>query len=171
MKKKIINILFTVGFVFYILFLLWNIPFKYVSPIEVFSTNRYFSRTLNLIPFYDIFNGNYNGLDIWGNVILFIPLGIYMNIINKNNAIYINIFKILSISLIFEASQYIFGIGASDITDIITNTIGGIIGIGIYMVIKKIFKEDKKVKNFVTICSIVIMIPVAILLIGIYIYN
>lgn len=88
MKKKIINILFTIGFVFYISFLLWNIPFKYVSPLEVFSTNRYFSRTLNLIPFYDIFNGNYNSLDIWGNIILFIPLGIYMNIINKNNAIY-----------------------------------------------------------------------------------
>ncbi|MHB9940995.1 hypothetical protein CF065_05050 [Clostridium sporogenes] len=171
MKKKIINILFTIGFVFYILFLLWNIPFKYVSPIEVFSTNRYFSRTLNLIPFCDIFTGNYNGLDIWGNVILFIPLGIYMNIINKNNAIYINIFKILSISLIFEASQYIFGIGASDITDIITNTIGGIIGIGIYMVIKKIFKENTKVKNFITICSIVIMIPVAIILIALFIYN
>ncbi|MDU1321302.1 MAG: VanZ family protein [Clostridium botulinum] len=171
MKKKIINILFTVGFVFYILFLLWNIPFKYVSPIEVFSTNRYFSRTLNLIPFYDIFNGNYNDLDIWGNVILFIPLGIYINIINKNNAIYINIFKIFSISLIFEASQYIFGMGASDITDIITNTIGGIIGIGIYMVIKKIFKEDTKVKNFITICSIVTMIPVAIILIALFIYN
>ncbi len=94
-----------------------------------------------------------------------------MNIINKNNAIYKNIFKIFSISLIFEASQYIFGIGASDITDIITNTIGGIIGIGIYMVIKKIFKENTKVKNFITICSIVIMIPVAIILIALFIYN
>ncbi len=94
-----------------------------------------------------------------------------MNIINKNNAIYKRIYKIFAISLIFEASQYIFGIGASDITDIITNTIGGIIGIGIYMVIERVFKEDKKVKNFITICSIVIMIPVAILLIGIYIYN
>ncbi len=39
------------------------------------------------------------------------------------------------------------------------------------MVIERVFKEDKKVKNFITICSIVIMIPVAILLIGIYIYN
>ncbi|MCS4465087.1 VanZ family protein [Clostridium botulinum] len=99
-----------------------------------------------MIPFYDIFNGNYNSLDIWGNIILFIPLGIYMNIINKNNAIYKRIYKIFAISLIFEASQYIFGIGASDITDIITNTIGGIIGIGIYMLIKRVFKENKKVK-------------------------
>ncbi|EJO5348468.1 VanZ family protein [Clostridium botulinum] len=172
MKKKVINVLFIVGLVFYIIFLLWNIPFKYVSPLQVFSPDRYFSRTLNLIPFNElIFNGNYDKLDIWGNVILFIPLGIYMNIINKNTHIYINICRIFVISFIFEAGQYIFGIGASDITDIITNTIGGIIGIGIYMIIKKIFNDNIKVKNFITICSIVIMVPVAIILMALFIYN
>ncbi|ENK1242778.1 VanZ family protein [Clostridium botulinum] len=171
MKTKMINILFIVGFAFYTLFLLWNIPFKYVSPLEVFSTNRYFSRTLNLIPFYDIFNGIYNGLDIWGNIILFIPLGIYVNVISKDSRVYKSICKIFSISLIFEVSQYVFGIGASDITDIITNTIGGIVGVGIYMVIKKVFKNDIKAKNFITICSIVIMIPVSTILILLFIYN
>ncbi|KOR24979.1 VanZ family protein [Clostridium sp. L74] len=171
MNRKIINVLFYIGFVFYTLFLLWNIPFKYVSPLEVFSTNRYFSRTLNLIPFCDIFNGIYNGLDIWGNIILFIPLGIYVNMISKNSRVYKSICKIFSISLIFEVSQYVFGIGASDITDIITNTIGGIVGIGIYMVIKEILKEDERVKKFITICSIVIMIPVSTILILLFIYN
>ena len=39
------------------------------------------------------------------------------------------------------------------------------------MVIERVFKEDKKVKNFITICSIVIMIPVAIILIALFIYN
>ena len=171
MKKKIINILFILGFVFYIIFILWNIVFKYVSPLELFSSNRYCSRTLNLIPFYDIFNGNYNRLDIFGNIILFIPLGIYINMVGKNSKVSKNIYKIIIISLIFEVSQYVFGIGASDITDIITNTIGGVIGIGIYMAIKKIFKDDNKVKTFITICSMVVMIPVVIILIGIFMYN
>ena len=171
MKKKIINILFILGFVFYIIFILWNIVFKYVSPLELFSSNRYCSRTLNLIPFYDIFNGNYNRLDIFGNIILFIPLGIYINMVGKNSKVSKNIYKIIIISLIFEVSQYVFGIGASDITDLITNTIGGVIGIGIYMAIKKIFKDDNKVKTFITICSMVVMIPVVIILIGIFMYN
>lgn len=171
MKKKIINILFILGFVFYIIFILWNIVFKYVSPLELFSSNRYCSRTLNLIPFYDVFNGNYNRLDIFGNIILFIPLGIYINVVGKNSKVLKYIYKIAMISLIFEVSQYVFGIGASDITDIITNTIGGVIGIGIYMAIKKIFKDDNKVKTFITICSIVLMIPVVIILIGIFMYN
>ncbi|HAK43996.1 MAG TPA: hypothetical protein DCM59_16530 [Clostridium sp.] len=171
MKKKIINILFILGFLFYIIFILWNIVFKYVSPLELLSSNRYCSRTLNLIPFYDIFNGNYNRLDIFGNIILFIPLGIYINMFGKNSKVSKSIYKIIIISLIFEVSQYVFGIGASDITDIITNTIGGVIGIVIYMAIKKIFKDDNKVKTFITICSMVVMIPVVIILIGIFMYN
>lgn len=171
MKKKIINILFILGFVFYIIFILWNIVFKYVSPLELFSGNRYCSRSFNLIPFYDIFIGAYNGLDIFGNIILFIPLGIYINMIAKDSGISKNIYKIIMVSLIFEVSQYVFGIGASDITDIITNTIGGVIGIGIYMIIKKVFKDDNKIKNFITICSMLVMIPVAIIVILLFMYN
>ncbi|MGO5093840.1 VanZ family protein [Clostridium sp. LCP25S3_F10] len=56
--------------------------------------------------------------------------------------------EIFSISLIFEVSQYVFGIGASDITDIITNTIGKIVGMGIYMVIKKILNYVIGLNNF-----------------------
>ncbi|MEG1481253.1 VanZ family protein [Clostridium sp.] len=166
-----INTLFIVGLIFYILFVLWNILFKYVSPLELFSTNRYFSRTLNLIPFNDILNGYYNKLDIFGNIILFIPLGIYINIIMKNNKALKNIYIIVVISLLLETIQYIFGIGASDITDIITNTIGDILGIFIYMILKNLFVKDFKVKSFITICSILIMLPVTLLLIAIIAHN
>lgn len=171
-SKRMINTLFIMGFVFYIGFVLWNIPFKYVSPLELFSSDRYYlSRTLNLIPFDEVFKGNFSKLDIYGNVILFIPLGIYISLLIKDIKISKSIFIMATISFIFECSQYIFGIGASDITDIITNTIGGIIGIVIYTAIKKIFKERAKVKNFITICSTGVMIPVSIIIIGIFIAN
>lgn len=171
MRKKIINSLFIISFGFYLLFLLWCILFKYVSPTELFSSGRHFSRSLNLIPFNDVINGNYNSLDIFGNIILFIPLGIYINLFFKNSKIVTSIVKIAIISLIFEILQYVLAIGASDITDIITNTCGGIIGLYLYLIIKKIFKDDKKVKNFVAICSSLVMIPVAFLLVMLFISN
>ena len=171
MRKKIINILFIMGFIFYLLFILWNILFKYVSPLEIFSNDRFFSQTLNIIPFNDIFKGKFNKMDIYGNIILFIPFGIYINMIIKDVRISKSICIIAIISFIFEVSQYILGIGASDITDIITNTIGGIIGIGIYTIIKSIFKYNNKVKSFITICSTIIMLIVSIILIGIFMYN
>lgn len=160
MKKKIINILFVTSFIFYVSFLIWNILFKYVSPMELFSSSRYFYRNINLIPFNDIINNNYNQLDIWGNVILFIPLGIYIKTFFKNSNMLKNIIILCGISLIFEVSQYVFAIGATDITDIITNTIGGILGINIYLLLKRLLKEDKKIKNFISICSTIVMIIV-----------
>lgn len=171
MGKKATNTLFIMGFIFYSLFILWVILFKYVSPFELFDENRYFSRSMNIIPFNDILNGRFNKLDLFGNVILFIPLGIYINIMIKNIKFSKCIGRIVATSLAFECIQYIFGLGASDLTDIIINTVGGIMGIGIYKLIKKGFKEHNKVKNFIAICSTVVMIPVITVIIGIIVAN
>lgn len=171
MKKKTINILLIVPFVFYMGFLLWNILFKYVSPIEVFSCNRYFSRTINLIPFNDIIQGNYNKLDLFGNIILFVPLGIYISILLDKNKTLKNILIILIVSLVFESCQYIFGIGATDITDIITNTFGGVIGIYVYKMLILLFKGGERVKKVIAICSFIMMLIVSLLLIVIIIAN
>ncbi|WP_394861869.1 VanZ family protein [Paraclostridium bifermentans] len=168
--KKIINNLFIAGFIFYVLFVVWQILFKYSTPLQLFGNREYF-RSVNIIPFNDIINGNFNKLDIVGNVILFIPLGIYLNIINPTSKISNNIYIIIGISLGFECIQYILGLGATDTTDIITNSVGGLIGIGIYTVIEKLFKNKVKVKNFVTICSTVVMVFVGILITGIVMYN
>lgn len=171
MWKRVINGLFFISFIFYVVFVLWNILFKYVAPWEVFDDGRELFRGVNFIPFNDILNGNYNEMDVVGNVILFVPLGIYMAMLFKKFSVYKNIGIIALVSIFFEVSQYVFSLGASDITDIITNTAGGILGVGIYLVIKKIFKEDRKVKNFVAICSTLVMIPVAFLLIVLFSYN
>lgn len=168
--KKIINNLFIAGFIFYVLFVVWQILFKYSTPLQLFGNREYF-RSVNIIPFNDIINGNFNKLDIVGNVILFIPLGIYLNIINPTSKISNNIYIIIGTSLGFECIQYILGLGATDTTDIITNSVGGLIGIGIYKVIEKLFKNKAKVKNFVTICSTVVMVFVGILITGIVMYN
>lgn len=40
-----------------------------------------------------------------------------------------NITVIAGVSLLFEGLQFIFAIGASDITDFMGNTLGGIIGV------------------------------------------
>lgn len=164
MIKKMFNIMFATMVILYVLFLLWCILFKYVSPIELFSHNRYFTRTVNLVPFNDIRNGYFNKLDIYGNIILFIPLGIYLNIIKKNLKVYKSICIIILVSFIFEISQYVFRIGASDVTDIITNTIGGIIGIVIYFLFLKVFKGNYKTKVFITVLSLTIMTPVEVLM-------
>ncbi len=58
------------------------------------------------------------------------------------------IFTIVSLTFVFEIIQFIFAIGRADITDVLSNTLGGIIGIGIYALLSKVLKgRTNKVLN------------------------
>jgi glycopeptide antibiotics resistance protein len=46
-------------------------------------------------------------------------------------------------SVAVEIIQYIFAIGATDITDVITNTLGGFIGLGLYTLSNKYINTEK----------------------------
>lgn len=90
-------------------------------------------RSINLIPFRETLfvNNKINYKDVIYNVLVFIPLGIYLKIIFQKWPIYKIIVTGLLVSTSYESIQYIFAIGCSDITDIITNTSGTLIGIAI----------------------------------------
>lgn len=82
------------------------------------------------------------------NLLLFVPLGMYLKFIFKNNK-FSNVLIIILLSLNFELLQYILHIGVSDITDIIMNTLGGIIGIILISVFFNLLskKTNSKILN------------------------
>ena len=110
-----------------------------------------------------------NKLDLYGNIIIFFPFGILFNII-KEHSFFKNIFAFSITSLIFEILQYILAIGASDITDIILNTLGGVLGLMFYNVLKMILKKEIADKIIIVLATI-LMIFVITILILIKIYN
>ena len=69
-------------------------------------------------------------------------------------------FLILMTSFIFEVLQYILAIGGTDITDIITNTCGGVTGIGIYWSAIRIFRSRKRTETVIVVFAIVVTILV-----------
>lgn len=52
------------------------------------------------------------------------------------------IFAISGTAFIFETIQFVFAIGRADITDVLANALGGIIGIGIYALLSKVFRSS-----------------------------
>ena len=128
--------------------LTWIIVFKFRFHI---SDLKYI-RSINLIPF----KANVTK-EILINVILFIPLGMYLKRTLDNKFL-----NILLISFIFEALQYILHIGVSDITDIIMNTLGGIIGISIISISSLIFNNNKFINKLFD--SLLITMPVFMIL-------
>lgn len=89
-------------------------------------------RSLNLVPFGG--TGELHGLgsrELAVNVLAFVPLGVLVYLAARRRSLARMLLPIAATTLTFEVVQYAFGIGASDITDLLTNTAGGLIGLGI----------------------------------------
>lgn len=100
------------------------------------------------------------------NMVIFVPLGIYAGALLKRWTTGKKLFLFFLISLICEVLQFILGVGAYDITDVISNTLGGITGLLIYKAVEKIpgFKTQKFI-NIIAAAGTVLMILLLSLLI------
>lgn len=163
--NKLTNVLFII----YLTALFWIIVFKFNVPFSYMGNTR----SVNLIPFSEslIINGQLAFSEIIMNIVIFIPLGIYIGTLFKRWIIGKKLFLFFLISLICEGFQFILGVGASDITDIINNTLGGIIGLMIYEGIEKIFKNSVKAQKFINMMATIGTILMILLLLLLIITN
>jgi glycopeptide antibiotics resistance protein len=78
------------------------------------------------------------------------------------------ILTIVGLTFVFEIIQFIFAIGRADITDVFSNTLGGIIGIGIYALLSKVLKgrTNKVINVLAAVFTILALLLVALLLIS-----
>lgn len=143
-------------FIFYLIVLIWIIVFK----LQFSFRDLPELRSINIIPFGQsrTTNGIISYSEIINNTMAFIPFGVLINVLRENKSFIKKVFPIVMTSLLFEVIQFIFGIGASDITDIIANSLGGIIGILIAIVISKIFYSNwRKVINIISLIGGIIL--------------
>lgn len=167
-NNKIKSNLIIILFIAYVVFLTWIILFKMQFNFKYLP----YIRSINLIPFGDstIINGKIDFSEIIYNMLAFIPIGLYIGILERDKKFIKKILPIFILSLVYEILQYIFHIGATDITDLIMNTLGGAIGIAIINVLYKIFKRNEKVDKALTIlasiCTILLFCLVLLLIIA-----
>lgn len=137
-------------------FLLYSVFIFYIVILFalLFMNRRSFS-SINIVPFHsiitylssdDILLRSFALSNVLGNIVLFIPLGVYLTLFNRDKRLYKNVLWIILISSSAESLQYIFKIGACDIDDVILNSLGGFIGIAAYRTLLLIFKDVHKVK-------------------------
>ena len=153
-------------FIGYTLILVWILLFKMSFSID----ELYKSRSINIIPFMGsvIVNGRIYISEIINNIIVFVPVGIYICMLKENWSILRKISVGFFISLGIEVLQFILAIGATDITDLIGNTLGGIIGIGVFYLFSKVFKNKTNniINTLALIATILLLAFISILLIA-----
>lgn len=154
-KKK--NTLITILFFIYLIILTWIIVFK----MQFTLTDLGHYRHINLIPFGEsvIVNNRIDISEMLMNVLAFGPMGVYLSMMEPGEGFLRNLFPIFFISLIYEVMQYVLAVGASDITDLIMNTLGGVAGIGVFYCFQKVFKENTiKILNILALCGTILLI-------------
>jgi glycopeptide antibiotics resistance protein len=157
--KKITLTLFTI----FLIILFWIIVLK-LNVHQLYKAN---TRSINLIPFTQptIINNKTDYGEMILNVLVFIPLGLFSGALYKRWTIIKQVFLFFSVSYLCESFQYIFGTGASDITDIIDNTLGGLIGLMTFRGIEKAYQDHQKAQKLINIIGIIGTLLILLLLI------
>ncbi|HAP7599686.1 VanZ family protein [Enterococcus faecium] len=126
----------------YLFFLLWVILFKLSFNLPQFLTYSY--SNVNLVPFSTFSFENTTVLrETTYNLIVFFPFGVLLNVNFKRLSFSKKLGIIFLVSFLAELIQFLFGIGVADITDLITNTTGGLIGLWAYQLLNKHLSTNK----------------------------
>lgn len=102
--------------------LLLSLFYRKTNNTEQFTEPSYIREWI-----YILFTNKIVFLNIIGNIILFVPLGVYISDVKLNKLLLVLI--MISIITILELLQYVTKKGVFDYVDIILNAIGGLIGI------------------------------------------
>ncbi len=161
-KKSITIILFGI----YLIILTWIILFK----TEFSISDIGHIRSVNLIPFGAsvIVNGKMDFDEIISNGIVFIPVGVYAGMLFSDWTFVKKVCLAAGLSLTYEVLQFALALGASDITDLIMNTLGGITGLFIFFVLSRILgKRTDKILNVVAgVCTLLVIVFLAVIIIS-----
>ena len=111
-------------FVLYLLGLIWSLLFKFGD----FPLPRIGEFYVNLEPFAR----SSGRLEILANLLIFVPFGLLGSF--RFQRLRTVLYWAILLSLAIESLQFLTNIGAADITDWITNSLGALLGVGLYTV-------------------------------------
>jgi glycopeptide antibiotics resistance protein len=132
-------------FIIYVVALIWLVLFKLQFSLDHIERVR----VINMIPLNEsVFSEVYN------NIRIFVPLGIFICMLKSKWSFMKKLISIIGFTLAFESIQFVLAIGRSDITDILANTLGGIVGICIYELLFKILKH--RTNKFINLIALVL---------------
>lgn len=168
-KKSKQHKLFTILFIIYLSAITWIILFKMQFGLPDMGNLR----RINLIPYSEplIVNNRIDFSEIFMNALAFLPFGIYCGALFPKCSFWKRCLPFIGASLSYEILQFIFAIGRTDVTDFINNTLGGIVGLLMYIVFCKLIKDEYKANKIILFFAIIGTVVMSVILSLIIIVN
>lgn len=148
-SRKLTKILFAV----YMAALTWII----VCKMSFSPQSLDYARSINLIPFgaSAVINQGLDLSEIVLNVLAFLPFGIYAGLLFRDWPFGKKLLLFAGVSFGYEALQYAFAIGRSDITDLIGNCLGGALGLLLFALIARLCKTEERTAKCINVCALI----------------
>lgn len=143
----------------YLAFLLWVVLFK-LSYDVVGVVRDYQTRSLNLIPFAGD-SWAHDG-ELISNVVAFVPLGVLLGVVLVRTSLWWKLGIACLVSVALETTQYVLAIGTTDITDVISNTLGALVGLVVYEVAARRVAREA-LDRVVVVAGAVLLVGVVVL--------
>ena len=140
-------------FLIYCLLTVWIILFKMAdSPADLPALVK--PRSINWIPFYyqELSGTRFHRTEVLSNLAVFIPFGLYAKMLGAGNRR--TVLYGLAFSFTLELCQFVFRLGASDVTDLITNTLGALAGVCLYAVLLRLVPTREKANRLLTVLAL-----------------
>ncbi|WP_235518699.1 VanZ family protein [Cellulomonas sp. Leaf334] len=124
--------------VVYLVLLAWAVLWK----LEVPWVGEAGMRVVKLVPFAATSSaGASTPFDVVVNVALFVPLGLYLGLLAPSWRWWRVAGVAAAVSLGLEVAQYVLAVGSSDLTDVVVNTAGALVGLGLLALVRRRHEE------------------------------
>lgn len=128
--RPLVALLFAV----YLALLVWTVLWK----LHVPSVGGQWMREIKLVPFVpaDGFGAS-APFEVAANLLIFVPFGLYLGIVAPRRRVLWCAAVFAASSLALEVAQFVLASGSSDVTDVIVNTAGGLVGLGLLSLVRR----------------------------------
>ncbi|MDQ0261635.1 VanZ family protein [Sinomonas atrocyanea] len=147
-----------------IIFAVFALYTAFLLRLLLFSRAPGSERSLNLIPFASIAEivsshssgtGRVAFANIAGNILIFIPLGFYVSWLRQRAAAWTTMLTVAVASAAVEVIQGVLAVGASDIDDVILNSVGGMLGVVAFRLLSATVRGQSLVRTAMAVVSVV----------------
>ena len=159
-QKKTAQVVFGI----YLFLLVWLVLFKFAPPSQ--WTHLGSTRRIELIPFAVRDIGLRETVrEMLANIAVFVPLGAYLSAFFPHKNFFFPVLAGFLLSLFFEIVQFAFAIGAADVTDLLMNTAGTLVGLLLYRLLERIVKRRAvTMMNVLGIAGEAVLVPLLLVL-------
>jgi glycopeptide antibiotics resistance protein len=151
--------LFVVYLVLLAWLVLWKLDVPYIGGVS--------SLPIKLVPFLPSAGaGGSEPLEVIANVVFFTPFGVYVGLLAPRWPWWTTLGAVAVASLALEGAQYALAVGIPDATDIVTNTAGGLVGIGLLALARRGLAE-RTAEDMTRVCAIGTVL--AVIAVGVFV--